>query len=534
MADSMTISLGNNTLKDSTKIKDTATISSNDFTQLGRVNRKSIVAMAKSNIFEFPVFMSDTVRKDYVDPANCLLEQVYMSYMQMAFSISQVVSADMLETGQQFQRFKTDTNKYLEYTDMSYAHDACHNVIEAEGYVVECDMISLPDNINKVITEFCAHEPLSEFNHYFQEADNDDDDDDDNDGTDEETDNDNGDDNTDEETDEDSNGTPPSEDAMNTRGHQSTTVRRTYWDDNGANVSVTTQTLSKAERDALDEQRKTARAQELRARERHEVDTKVKSAQLVDESKIQKLNTMKPLMMTVNFRVVDENRGLSRPVEYVVGIKTHTRIIDSSILPEMAKYPLKEMNKLSRKAKWRAGEINFFEYLFNIKGKKQTAVDSKDPKRKWYRRLYELAHSGNDIVAQRQLTGQSFLNRLNITSNKTGDKKYTLTANAVVNEFDGVMPNATLVVSMDDVNNIKHQTDIDLLKGSTAKKLCKEMFLLGIIVIDSDEESLKMMLPDIHDDYEVHSLAALNRQLATLDTSGVSASDISKILGRNR
>ena len=103
-----------------------------------------------------------------------------------------------------------------------------------------------------------------------------------------------------------------------------------------------------------------------------------------------------------------------------------------------------------------------------------------------------------------------------------------------MNEFDGVMPNATLVVSMDDVNNIKHQTDIDLLKGSTAKKLCKEMFLIGIIVIDSDEETLKMMLPDIHADYEVHSLAALNRQLATLDTSGVSASDISKILGRNR
>ena len=272
MADSMTmtISPNKNTLKDSMETKDTATISSSDFAQLGRVNRKSIVALAKSNIFEFPVFMSDTVRKDYVDPANCLLEQVYMSYMQMAFSISQVVSAGMLETGQQFQRFKTDTNKYLEYTDMSYAHDACHNVIEADGYVVECDMISLPDNINKVITEFCAHEPLSEFNHYFQEADNDKDDD-----TDKEDDE-----NTDDgDGDEDSNGTPPSEDAMNTNEHQSSTVKRTYWDDNGENVSVTTQYMSKAERDALDEQRKTERAKELRAKEKHEVDTKVKSAQ---------------------------------------------------------------------------------------------------------------------------------------------------------------------------------------------------------------------------------------------------------------
>lgn len=464
-------------------------VSSTDFEQAGRVNRKSIVALAKSNIFEFPVFMSDTVRKDFVDPANCLLEQVYMSYMQMAFSISQVVDAGMLETGQQFHRFKTDTNKYVEYTDMSYAHDACHNVIETDGYVVECDMISLPDNISRVITEYCAHEPLSEFNHYFQEADADDD-----------------------------------------AEYTSVEIRE---DENGRRTTTNRIPSEAEKRDREEKNKRDARA-ETRAIEKHNYDTKIKSAQLVDESKIQKLNTLKPLMMTVNFRVKNAQTGVSAPIEYVVGIKTHTRLIDSSILPEMAQYPLKEMNKLSRKAKWRAGEINFFEYLFNIKGKKQTAIDSADPKRKWYRRLYELAHTGSDIVAQKATTGRSILNRLSIGSKKVEDNKYEFTANAILNQFDGVMPNTTLVISMDDVNNVKRQTNIDLLKGSTAKKLCKEMFLIGIVVIDSDEETLKMMLPDIHNDYEVHSLAALNRQLATLDTSGVSAADISKILGRNR
>ena len=498
-------------------------VSSTDFEQAGRVNRKSIVALAKSNIFEFPVFMSDTVRKDFVDPANCLLEQVYMSYMQMAFSISQVVDAGMLETGQQFHRFKTDTNKYVEYTDMSYAHDACHNVIETDGYVVECDMISLPDNISRVITEYCAHEPLSEFNHYFQEAD----------------DNNSGGNSTDDnEASKDDNRNPDDINTVNTHSrsaYQGSQVRRTYKDDASGDITVTTMTRP-SEMDMVIAHDKliTGRNAERRAREKHNYDTKIKSAQLVDESKIQKLNTLKPLMMTVNFRVKNKQTGVSAPIEYVVGIKTHTRLIDASILPEMAQYPLKEMNKLSRKAKWRAGEINFFEYLFNIKGKKQTAIDSADPKRKWYRRLYELAHTGSDIVAQKATTGRSILNRLSIGSKKVEDNKYEFTANAILNQFDGVMPNTTLVISMDDVNNVKRQTNIDLLKGSTAKKLCKEMFLIGIVVIDSDEETLKMMLPDIHNDYEVHSLAALNRQLATLDTSGVSAADISKILGRNR
>ena len=93
------------------------------------------------------------------------------------------------------------------------------------------------------------------------------------------------------------------------------------------------------------------------------------------------------------------------------------------------------------------------------------------------------------------------------------------------------MPNASIVMSQSDVENVKSQTDIDLMNGGTACKLCKEMFLMALVVIDQDRESVKILTPDIHGDYEVHSIAAINRQLAELDTSGTKTRDIFKLLG---
>lgn len=253
-------------------------------------------------------------------------------------------------------------------------------------------------------------------------------------------------------------------------------------------------------------------------------DARVKTPQFLDESKIQKLNTMKPLMMSVDLNVVDKNGSLSRPVSYVVGVKCHIRLIDSDILPEVAAYPLKEMNKNLRKVKWRAGELKFGrDILWKKTAKKQTAADSKDPKRKWYRRLYELAHMSGDGTA-----AASVKNDKSPWANWWQDK---LSGGNNKDVGHGLIPNATIVMSKSDVDNIKREKNIDLLNGKKAAKFCKELFLIGLIVIDNDAESVKVMLPDLHDDYEVQSISAINKQLATLDTAGSKTRDIMKLLG---
>lgn len=525
--------------------------------------KKSIIGLAKENVFEFPVFVADSVPLEYATATNSLIEQVYASYLQMAISIDPIVNAKDFESGRHLKKFKTDTNQYLEHTDMTYAHEACHNVIERDECIVEFDMTTLLDEDIDIIVEHFNYEPLSEFNHYFQEA---------------------NDDNPTKKVVEDAlheaklEGYPTIEEATEkrrldrelleekiaetknknenydkehredrTRSAESHAMSKEKHKDGRALDKERTEELHKKNRDYDREHRsdriksaekhrkdmtkadndielaaeriketrnknsdykKDHTEDRMRAGEAHDMakgryayDTKTKAPQFIDETKIQKLNTMKPLLMTVNVRVKDEKSGLSdRPVEYIIGVKTFARLIDADILPEVAKYPLKEMHKIKRRAKWRAGELKFFkDIIFKIKEKKQSAFDARDKKRKWYRRLYELAHKENY--------------QSNIFKGKAEDG----------------IPNATIIISQSDVINIKSQTGIDMFDGNNAVSFCKELFLMSLVVVDSDAESIKVLVPDLHDDFEIHSIASINKQLSTLDTSGSKTRDILKL-----
>ena len=529
-----------------------------------RSSGKSIIAAAKGNLFEFPVFISSSVQLDYATATSSLLEQIYASYLQSALSLNPIVDESLVRNKTPFAKFQSDTNRYVEYTDMDYAHDAVHNELVMEnGDSLEFDMISIEDHDGKVIVEYYNKRPLSEFDHYFQEQDA-----------------------KDYEIDRLTKEMKQLNDKLTyTRENLAKAVKRAdaaeqrskteaelnefkdqideakkALDENKhrANEMESLRKLKKEiddadkeyklavdkfnyqkSKDSRDEARADKRdelerkkfkhqvVEDIHKRKQHEKDWNrelkfkysVKAPEMLDETKIKKLNTMKPLMMNVQFHVQDKTGALSEAINYVVAVKTYNRIIDADTLPDVAEYPLKEMNKIARKAKWRAGELKFFrDIVFKVKQKKQTAVDSRDPKRKWYRRLYELAHMTGDAPTKAAIKGK------NIT--------WSVVKSQIEDDFDfGVIPNSTLVISSNDVVNVKAKTGIDLLNGHTATKLCKELFLIAMVVIDTDAESIKILLPDNHDDYEVHSLASVNKQLAELSTAGSKTRDIFKLLG---
>lgn len=649
----------------------------------------SIINSAKGNIFEFPVFISSSTPLDYAEATTSLLEQVYLSYLQMAVSINPVIDANTAKNGLQFADFKTDTNKYLECADTSYMVDACHAVYENAEYKSEFNLISIDDDVARIINESVDYQPLSEFNHYFQEADSSNPDDDQlNDLIKKLHDRENEiaklKDQLDDALNSEKRRKDSAEADIAVRKNQIQDYDDTYMNDeqiihrssakktqHEAAIAEYREKIAKMEaavknsnyfnddkkkmnadrklaelkkdlanieknikqsenyvtdemrihsanrksaeaKSAIDEvnakimqdkqyaQAKKAELNEMltkaemlqfdqkmqgvnaaigiadtavnmgsrvvgtidshkknkieieqlkkqlanydedhqRAIDKHDADLKkidaeiqhyrqqdmsitaVKAPQAIKEGDIQKLNTMKPLLMNVALNVVDNNGSLSRPIEYIIGVKTHSRIVDAEILPEVAEYPLEEMNKLTRKAKWRAGELKFFkDIVFRIQQKKQTAVDSRDSRRKWYRRLYELAHLKGDAPATAVVSGKSLVGAF--IKDKQGKGKLA----------NGMIPNATMIITKADVDNIKMKTNIDLLKGSTATKFCNELFLIAIVVIDNDAESLKILLPDLDNDYEIHSLAAVQKQISMLDTSGTKTRDMFKLLG---
>ena len=531
----------------------------------------SIVKAAQNNVFEFPVFVSNTIPMDYATATVSLLEQIYATYLQLAISQNPVIDAASAKRGVQFADYKTNTNKYLEYTDTTYQHDVCHAEYINEDCKVEFNLLSIDDKEAQLINEAVDYEPMSEFDHYFQEApiddlmpqfplpvlDN------------------NGDPDIPWKLQTDANGnivygtrqqlynmlnghqvnvgagdenaftaymnymtqqnlTGPSVNAVNTANQPNPMQPAQKFNQIAGGID----NIAKAPGDLAKSIQSIATTPDVikQAKAKTKVDQwaadnlglrktetlqKIKTSgiQYVDDSKCTKMNTMKPLLMKVTLNMLNKDDSL-QPIEYIIGVKCHTRMVQASILPEVAKYPLKEMDKISRKVKWRAGELKFLKDLvFRIKEKKQTAADSRDPNRKWYRRLYELAHMKGDAPAAAVVEGKSLF------------KVFIKDKQGKGNLQNGMIPNASIIMTQSDVDNIKAQTDIDLLKPSSAKKFCGELFLMSLIIIDTDRESIKILLPDMNNDYDVHSLASVNKQLATLDTVGTKTRDVFKMLG---
>lgn len=544
----------------------------------------SIVSAAKGNIFEFPVFISNSVPLDYATATTSLLEQVYASYLQMAISINPIIDSTKAVNGLQFSGLRSTTNKYLEYTDTMYQHDFCHaEYVNDDGVFVEFNLLGYDNSDAKILLESVDYQPLEEFSHYFTED--------------------------------------AKDDIINKQNRHLQETRKRNKELSGrlksaqytANINAAgakreketaaknaqlerdlDRTTKEAEREkerltkanesiqqklddlqsarqavkdameeAADERAKAKHEKEMKkldqeieknkdALEKNKLemkklgqdiskndrdakwdaqDRRMKQGDLANKARIKaptvlrasdmdKLNSMKPILMSVDLNVMAKD-GTMSPVEYVIGVKTFNRMIDADTIPEVVQYPLKEMNKLTRKAKWRAGELKFFsDIVFRIKQKKQTAVDKRDPKRKWYRRLYELAHMKGDAPTVNVLNGGS------VISSFIMDKRGKTTS------ASGLIPNVTMVISKADVDICKMETGIDLLNGRTAAKFCNELFMMGLCVIDTDNERVSVILPELHNDYDVHSIASLNHQLASLDASSSSVRDYFKAINR--
>lgn len=601
----------------------------------------SMLKQIKKNLFEYPVFISDSIPLNYATAVVANLEQSYAQLTQQLIAMNNVLSFEDIKTGNYFGGLKSDINDYLEYQTNEILRDSVHCEYTMEdGTKVEFHKLDMEDEVSRRINEYYNYEPLSEFNHFFNEAD------------------------TTTGGKSDDGGNPELKDAegdpygiVNAGGekiivqqskahkyiqliddciltNEMQTMNANYVKAEGSEERKLRKEYKKALEDSLDVVKKamdnvddmgstsvydacvklvdklppdeaqqaiqSIRSQmyngmdqltldapqelikelindkdfELRLSkdnitymERREklkellvassydkalndkrASLTIKNKQIVDPDKpatkmllekdITKLNTGKPFFVDCAFQYYNK-QGDIRYFKTMVSIKCFSRIVKGEMLPEVVEYPMKAQSKLMRKAKFRAGEMNFFEYLFNVKSKKQSAADTLDENRRWYKRLYNLAHMQNDALSAHLIKGkklniantiQTFWGRLLQTNKHAPDEIKNMDLGAI-SEY-GLIPNCSLIISNSDVVNIKQKTGIDLLKLSAAKKLCKEMFLLTITVVDTDAESIKTFYADLHQDWDVQSLASVNKTLATLDTAGAKAQEAMKLLNR--
>lgn len=502
------------------------------YTKLKGGPAQSIASRAAKNIFEFPVFVSKSVPLNYATATCSLLEQMYASFLQMTISLAPIVDMEAINSGNPFSGLKTASiNAFLECGDWEFSQEACYNRIQSENGTFEFSLVQYNDDTAHAILESVENMNLDHYTHFFSEAKTDD-------GKGKGKDKNKG------------KGNPtggsksPDAKDLDTLGYRTEDIV----DDNG-NVVAQKRTTRKDRQERRDQAEfedsigydpKTGTTRKDRQEQRDELASQMnyqktkndyirtrvdalnqgemQAPVMLRDQDVTKINTMKPLLMNAQMGYVEKNNsgeaiGIQK-MNYVVGVKTFVRLIDPKLMPEVVKFPDKN-NMLLKRAKYRAGELKYWrDFKFDIKGKKQAAYDiGMTPEKKWYHRLYQMAHLRDDALAPMMAAG--------------GLKGLTKRWNTAKT---GMIPNCSIVITQEDVNYIKSETGKDLMKPGTAASLCREMFLISFVVIDIDQEAVKILIPDMHKDFEVQSLDAINKQLSVLNTSGVKTNEIFKHL----
>lgn len=455
------------------------------FNKLKAGKNKSIVQNAKKNIFEFPVFVASSVPLTYATATTSLLEQMYASFVQMTLSQQPIVNAEDISdksTSDPFRYLRSiDVNEFLEQYELEFQKDSLHNVIvnEQTGNSYEFKLTSYSNNDAEMILEAVESMNTDYYTHFFQEV---------------------------------------SDDEADKIAAELAKEMQSEDDEDNKNSNGNSD-LKEARENMI------AADKHMKATTDFNEAMRGTPPKMLKEGDINKLNTMKPLMMEAHFGayIADKKSkkiGQIEQTSMIIGVRSYCRLVNSEDLPDMAQYS-DSKNVLMKRAKYRAGEMKYWrDFKFDIKGKKNDVYENlATPEKKWYKRLYQMAHMRDDaiapLVAKRGVVGA--LNKIDKAAN-------------------GMIPNCSLVISQADVDYIKAMTSkdgktgINLLNPSTARKLCSDMFLICVVVIDPDRESVKMFIPDLNGDWEVQSIDAINRQVATMNAAGVKSNEIFKMI----
>lgn len=198
-----------------------------------------------------------------------------------------------------------------------------------------------------------------------------------------------------------------------------------------------------------------------------------------------KLNSSLPTVVTTEMDMLaKDGNGIAqgtmvkKPIKF--GVKTVVHSVSSEDIVFYLTDNTRKSNLVTKLIKFTTGEVKLFrDLLFDTERVKKIARDSKK------------GRSG------------AIWNKLNTVYNSERLKFYS---GAKANKN---IPTTSLMVSLDEVEEIRRKTGVDILTDKRASdKIYKEFFLLELLVIDTAREVLYKYLPE-HSKFEVVKLDKL-------------------------
>lgn len=178
---------------------------------------------------------------------------------------------------------------------------------------------------------------------------------------------------------------------------------------------------------------------------------------VLKDNDVKKSNELIATTLHLTVKLVNDQNEFVGTMDFIIGIKAYMHLVKSNEMIKNMVSACVNNDKIFNFLRWTTGEISFFkDFVFNIKGIKNDISDMGRGGSHWWTTLknrQQLAKIGSSILSK-----------------------------------NGVIPNATIVISAEEVEYIRTEYGYDLKNKYFMDKIMKEYFLLGFVIVDSSAQ----------------------------------------------
>lgn len=208
---------------------------------------------------------------------------------------------------------------------------------------------------------------------------------------------------------------------------------------------------------------------------------KMSATQKLLDRDAKKANDMQPYGIQVRLLAVNDQKQFVQAIDFIIGVKTILHPIKPEEMISNISYALQNRSAVFNFIRWTTGEISLWKDLLLHLDELRFDVNYKD-------------------------RGMSpFFPALK----RLKDKKVELGTFGVRK----LVPNATIVISTFELDEIKKRTGVDLHDVHYAKKLIQQLFLLTFVIVDEGSETIEILY-ESSDTFETYALETLEREIS--------------------
>lgn len=214
---------------------------------------------------------------------------------------------------------------------------------------------------------------------------------------------------------------------------------------------------------------------------------------VLKDNDARKANELVPTTMHVRTILMNKEKENQGTMDFLVGIKATMHPVSSDEMVTNILHSVKSKGKFFNSIRWTSGEISFFkDFLFNIKDIKNDVSRRSAGASPWW-------------IALKRRRSLAKLKGAMMLPNQ-------------------ILPNASIVLSMEEVNYIHTEFGYDLMNPMFVNKIMDTFFLLGFVIVD-DSSQIAHFLFDGQQDYQSVTFNGLER-----DQKGGGGADLKDVL----